>query len=65
MLITASPPNPPSRNDVGADTGSDLTAPHQRAPRWVKVLGIVALALILVVLIIHLAGGGFRGHSMK
>ena len=33
-------------------------------PRWVKVLGLIFLALLLVFVVVHLAGGGFRhdGH---
>ena len=32
-------------------------------PRWVKVLGAVALALTAVFLLVHLAGGGFHHHG--
>jgi hypothetical protein len=32
-------------------------------PRWVKVLGIIVLALVLAFVILHLLGGGFRGHA--
>lgn len=35
---------------------------HQ-TPRWVKFFGIVALLLVLVFAIVHLLGGGFRGHG--
>lgn len=31
-------------------------------PRWVKAFGLVALALVLLFVIKHLLGGGFRGH---
>lgn len=31
-------------------------------PRWVKVFGAIAVALIAVFLIVHLMGGGFHGH---
>ncbi|ALC24829.1 hypothetical protein SPRI_6523 [Streptomyces pristinaespiralis] len=33
------------------------------APRWVKVLGGIALALVVVILVVHLAGGGMGGHT--
>jgi hypothetical protein len=33
------------------------------APRWVKVLGIISLALVVVFVVVHLAGGGFRHHG--
>ncbi len=32
------------------------------APRWVKVFGLIALALIALFIIRHLMGGGFRQH---
>jgi hypothetical protein len=33
------------------------------APRWVKVLGIISLTLVVVFVVVHLAGGGFRHHG--
>ncbi|MFG3268875.1 hypothetical protein [Streptomyces bobili] len=33
------------------------------APRWVKVSAAVAVALIVVFVIVHLAGGGMAGHT--
>jgi hypothetical protein len=41
---------------VGQDRGS---AP--RAPRWVKVSGIIAAAVVLLFVILMLAGGGEHG----
>jgi hypothetical protein len=32
-----------------------------RMPRWVKVFGLVALALLALFLVVHLAGGGMHG----
>jgi hypothetical protein len=34
--------------------------PHPGAPRWVKVFGILALLLLLIVVVLHLTGRGFR-----
>ena len=31
-------------------------------PRWVKVFGIIAIALVALFVILHLAGRGFGGH---
>jgi hypothetical protein len=31
-------------------------------PRWVKVFGIVALALVVVFVILHLTGNTLGGH---
>ena len=44
--------HPPS-DDPHGDTGT---------PRWVKLLAAVAIVLLLLVLGIHLAGGGLGGH---
>ncbi|MFD5425315.1 hypothetical protein [Streptomyces sp. NPDC127084] len=33
------------------------------APRWVKISAAVALALVAVFVIVHLAGGGMAGHT--
>ena len=49
----------------GATAFEDETAP--RTPRWVIVFGLVALALVVVVIVVHLAGGGMGGmmnHGM-
>jgi hypothetical protein len=36
---------------------------EHHTPRWVKVFGIVALLFVLLFAIVHLLGGGFRGHG--
>lgn len=46
--MTGSPSSP------GSDSGR---------PRWVKAFLYVAIALVLVFLIVHLAGGGMGGHG--
>jgi len=33
------------------------------APRWVKILGVLTLALAVVFVAIHLAGGGLHHHG--
>ena len=53
----ADPPPYPEHSD-SAPGGESPPAP----PRWVKAFGVIALALVLVFVILHLAGGGFRGH---
>jgi len=35
------------------------TAP---TPRWVKIFAAVAIVLIVVFAVVHLAGGGMHGH---
>ncbi len=32
-------------------------------PRWVKAAVIIAIVLVAAFVIVHLAGGGFRGHA--
>jgi len=32
------------------------------APRWVKILGIITVALVAVFVAVHFAGGGFHHH---
>lgn len=31
-------------------------------PRWVKVLGIIAITVVVLFVILHLSGRGFGGH---
>ena len=38
-------------------------ARYPGTPGWVKILGIVSLALVVTFAIVHLAGGGFRHHA--
>jgi hypothetical protein len=38
---------------------------EEGTPRWVKVFGIIALVLLLVVVAIHLIGRGFHGHASQ
>jgi hypothetical protein len=33
-------------------------------PRWVKAFALVAIALVLLFVVLHLTGGGFRGHPL-
>ncbi|MGI3222679.1 hypothetical protein ACRJ4B_00360 [Streptomyces sp. GTA36] len=44
----------PPRSDADDDDG---------APRWVKVSAVVAVVLVVVFVIVHLAGGGMSGHT--
>ena len=34
----------------------------ERRPRWVVALALLALVAVVVVLAVHLAGGGLGGH---
>jgi hypothetical protein len=44
---------------VGPDRGSTATYPG--TPRWVKVAGIIAFVLLLLVVILMFVGGGRHG----
>ncbi|MBI2934702.1 MAG: hypothetical protein HYY29_03925 [Chloroflexi bacterium] len=54
----ATGPNSASSEDSGAMPGG---GPGTGTPRWVKIFGIIALVLILLVVVLHLTGRGFRG----
>jgi hypothetical protein len=55
--------NPPSYPDPDPGVGPDRssTTIYPGTPRWVKVFGIVALVLVLLVVIMMFAGGGRHG----
>ncbi|MDQ8706529.1 hypothetical protein RCO28_29250 [Streptomyces sp. LHD-70] len=46
----------PTPQDSGATPGRE---PVPGTPRWVKVSGAVALALVVAFLLLHLTGSGF------
>ena len=39
----------------------DIHDEPARMPRWVKVFALIALALLILFLVVHLAGGGMHG----
>ena len=49
--------------DETSSAGSEIT--DEGTPRWVKLFGIIALILVVIVFGIHVAGGGFHSHSFK
>lgn len=52
--------------DSALDTDDSNLRPDDApgTPRWVKLFGIIALVLVLLFVILHLTGGGFRGHDL-
>ncbi len=38
--------------------------PYPGVPRWVKVLGVIALVLVLLIAVMLLIGGGGHGPGM-
>lgn len=41
-----------------------MTSPEPPAtPRWVKIVGALFVAAVALFAVVHLAGGGFRGHG--
>lgn len=53
-------PNPDAPDRAGQRIADEPAAPM---PRWVKIFAAVLVALLLVFVGMHLAGGGFRGHG--
>jgi hypothetical protein len=53
--------DPPTYPEAGGDTSDETGG----TPRWVKVLGIIAVVLVLMFVILHLAFGGFGGHTQR
>ncbi|MEU9109927.1 hypothetical protein AB0D54_37505 [Streptomyces xanthophaeus] len=43
--------------------GSPDRHDDEAAPRWVKVSAAIAVLLVVVFVIVHLAGGGMAGHA--
>ena len=50
-------------SDPGDNRRAGRHDPVEPAPRWVKVFGGVLIVLLLLFVVMHLAGGGFRGHG--
>lgn len=58
------PPDRDTRDDSNPGTGVRRgRGPVTGAPRWVKVFGIIAIVLVLIFVISHLAGGGKGSHT--
>lgn len=54
----------PSRADPGATPpAAGGPEPEDATPRWVAAFGVVAVVLVVLFVVLHLAGGGFRGHG--
>jgi hypothetical protein len=52
------PPSPDANGNTNVGPGQELTL---GIPRWVKVFGIVALVLVLLVIIMLFVSGGNHG----
>ena len=70
MKLRSRKPDPMniSQADPPLDPDSHSGSGDESTPRWVKVFGIIALVLILLVVILHLTGnslGGPMGHGMQ
>lgn len=53
-----------SRQVNEEETKKNNPVPTNRTPRWVKVFGVIALVLVLLLVILHLTGNGFGRHGM-
>jgi len=55
---------PPSPNSNSDDSGArQRRGAPPSTPRWVKVFGVVAVALLLLLVILHLTGHSPGGHT--
>lgn len=55
-------PKPNSDDETGGKPDDEL---DDSTPRWVIVFGLIALVVVVLVVILHLTGGGFSGlHGM-
>jgi len=53
-------------DDTSSQNSGDPPGPFDESiPRWVKVFGIIALVLLLIMVTIHVTGGGFHGHASQ
>ena len=53
-------------DDTNSQNSGDPRGPFDEStPRWVKVFGIIALVLLLVMIAMHLTGGGFHGRASQ
>jgi len=59
--------DPPPYPDTGDDTGSGPDrGSTSSTPRWVKVFGVIALALVLLFVVLMLSGGHGPGrHTLS
>ena len=53
--------DPPRSPEAGDDTGAGADPESNGTPRWVKVSGIVALALVILFVVVMFTGGGGHG----
>jgi hypothetical protein len=45
-----------------AESPTSAASDDNATPRWVKVFGVIALIVLVAFVMLHLAGGGPRGH---
>ncbi|GAA0658704.1 hypothetical protein GCM10010193_06790 [Kitasatospora atroaurantiaca] len=62
MTNPKDPHAPDLLHSDGASAAASGRAPAASRPRWVSVFAITAIALVVVFVIVHLAGGGMAGH---
>jgi hypothetical protein len=60
--ITSQPDPPPRRHLTAPIDAAPARSHVRRNPRWVNVVAIHAVGLAVLFVIVHLAGGGLRGH---
>jgi len=53
--------DPPASSDIDDDTDVGPGRATPGRPRWVKVLGVIAIVLLLLIIGLQLFGGGRHG----
>ncbi|GAA0913358.1 MULTISPECIES: hypothetical protein [Streptomyces] len=48
---------------MGESPARPPASDEERAPRWVRISAAVAVVLVVVFVVVHLAGGGMAGHN--
>jgi hypothetical protein len=60
-------PPDPDPNSYISDSGDNAHSGPPRdsapaTPRWVYMFGLITLIIALVIIVLHVTGGGFGGH---
>ena len=53
------------QHETAHDPGQGDMRPYPGTPRWVKVLGIIAILAVLLLVTVHLLGGAGPGMHMR
>lgn len=63
-MIESAPESPPG-GEPDSEPPKGLLAQDESTHLWVTMFGVAALVLVLIIVIVHLAGGGFHGYGRR